>query len=51
MGLSAGLILLGLAGAGYGLTGRSTWRRLVAPPGWVLFLAGLLKALAPGFFD
>lgn len=50
MGLSTGLIVVGLAAAGYGLTGRNALRTVVAPLGWVVFLAGVVRLMVPGFF-
>ena len=50
MGLSLGMIVLGLAAAGLGLSSRSAVFALAAMGGWVLFLAGVVRLIVPGFF-
>lgn len=50
MGLNLALLLFGLALAGYGLSGRRTGQALVAPLGWIIFLAGVIRLIVPGFF-
>lgn len=50
MGLSLALLLFGLALAGYGLAGPRIGQALVAPLGWIVFLAGVVRLIVPGFF-
>ena len=50
MGLNLAAAVIGLIAAGYGLSGRSSWAALLAPAGWLVFLAGLVRLLVPDFF-
>jgi uncharacterized protein YaaW (UPF0174 family) len=50
MALSLLYIAVGLAAAGYGMTGKTALRALAGPTGWLIFLAGVVQLMVPGFF-
>ena len=50
MGLNLLLIIGGLVASGFGLSGKSNLRLILAPVGWCLFLVGVLQLMVPGFF-
>lgn len=50
MGVSWIFVVAGLAAAGLGLSSKSPWINLAAPAGWLIFLAGLVQIMVPGFW-
>ena len=51
VGVGILVILVGLIGVGFGLKRDSSGNVVLALGGWVIFLIGVLRVLAPKFFS